>query len=78
MRSYADKALKNALAYGLTEQDMEGQLYYPSVTFDKRMEIDLGDRTVELAISATRIPRIIVVVPDRGAFRGTSCSRTMF
>jgi cyclase len=67
MKSYAEPALKNASAYGLTEKDMEGtEICYPVVTFEKRMEIDLGDRTVELinlGHSHTE-GSIVVFVPD--------------
>ncbi len=68
MKSYAGPALKNASAYGLTEKDMEDTgICYPALTFDKRMEIDLGDRTVELihlGHSHTE-GSMIVFVPDQ-------------
>jgi glyoxylase-like metal-dependent hydrolase (beta-lactamase superfamily II) len=68
MKTYAEAALKNASAYGLTEKDMEGtEICYPSVTFDKRMEIDLGDRTVQLIHLGHSHTggSIIVSVPDQ-------------
>jgi len=70
MREYAEPALKNASAYGLTEKDMEGMaLCYPALTFDKRMEIDLGNVTVQLlhlGHSHTE-GSVIVLVPDKKA-----------
>lgn len=68
MKSYAAPALKNASAYGLTEKDMEGtEICYPVLTFEKRMEIDLGDRTVELIYLGHSHTEgsIVVFVPDR-------------
>lgn len=70
MKSYAGPALKNVSAYGLTEQDMEGtEICYPAVTFEKKMEIDLGDRTVELIHPGHSHTEgsIIVFVPDQKA-----------
>ena len=68
MKSYAEPALKNASAYGLSEKDMEGtEICYPSITFEKRMEIDLEDRNVELVHPGRSHTEgsIIVVVPDQ-------------
>ena len=49
MQSAGDEALKKAGAYGLTAKDMEGtRISYPSVTFTEKMQIDLGDLTIEL------------------------------
>jgi cyclase len=70
MTSYAGPALKKASAYGLTEQDMEGtEICYPSITFEKQMEIDLGDRTVVLVHTGHSHTEgsIIVFVPDQKA-----------
>lgn len=68
MKSYAESALKNASAYGLTEQDMEGTgICYPALTFDRQMEIDLGDRTIQLihlGHSHTE-GSVIIFVPDQ-------------
>lgn len=42
-------ALKSAGNYGLAEQDLEGtEIVVPSVAFDSRMTIDVGDDTIEL------------------------------
>jgi glyoxylase-like metal-dependent hydrolase (beta-lactamase superfamily II) len=70
MRSYAETALKKASAYGLTEQDLEGtEICYPSITFEKKMEIDLGGRTVELIHPGRSHTEgsIVVFVPDQKA-----------
>jgi len=70
MKSYAEFALKKASAYGLSEKDLEGTgICYPSLTFEKKMEIDLGDRTVELVHPGRSHTEgsIIVVVPDQKA-----------
>lgn len=68
MKTYAEAALKKASAYGLTEQDMEGTaICYPSVTFDDRMELDLGDQVVELIYPghSHTVGSTIVSVPDQ-------------
>lgn len=68
MKQYAEPALKMVSAFGLTEQEMEGTaICYPSVTFEKTMELDLGDRNVELIHPGhSHTPgSIIVLVPDR-------------
>ncbi len=68
MKPYAEAALKNAAAYGLTAQDMEGtELCYPVVTFDNRMEIDLGDVLVQLIHPGHSHTggSIVVFIPDR-------------
>lgn len=68
MKSYAEPALKKASAYGLSEKDLEGtEICYPSLTFEKKMEIDLGDRTVELVHPGRSHTEgsIIVFVPDQ-------------
>jgi glyoxylase-like metal-dependent hydrolase (beta-lactamase superfamily II) len=68
MMSYAGPALKKASAFGLTEQDMEGTgICYPAITFEKKMEIDLGDRTVVLVHTGHSHTEgsIIVFVPDQ-------------
>ncbi len=49
MRISSEAALKNAKSYGLTEKDMKGtKIAYPALTFNDRMEIDLGDQKIEL------------------------------
>lgn len=68
MKRYAEPALQKAAAYGLTAQDMEGTaICYPTVTFEKTMELDLGDRTVELIHPGHSHTEgsIVVLVPDR-------------
>jgi glyoxylase-like metal-dependent hydrolase (beta-lactamase superfamily II) len=43
------EVLKNAANFGLTPEQMAGtEIVLPSLTFDKRMTIDLGDESVEL------------------------------
>lgn len=68
MRPYAEPALKNASAYGLTAQDMEGtEICYPALAFNERMEIDLGNvivQLIHLGHSHTE-GSIVVFVPDR-------------
>ena len=68
MKPYAGAALKNVSAYGLSEKDMEGtELCYPSITFEMKMEIDLGDRTVELVHPGRSHTEgsILIFVPDQ-------------
>ncbi len=68
MKPYAEATLKNITAYGLTEEDMQGtEICSPGVTFDNRMEIDLGDRTVELIHPGHSHTggSIVVSVPDQ-------------
>jgi glyoxylase-like metal-dependent hydrolase (beta-lactamase superfamily II) len=68
MKSYAEPALKKASAYGLSEKDLEGtEICYPSLTFEKKMEIDLGDRTVELIYPGRSHTKgsILIFVPDQ-------------
>ncbi len=49
MAAKGEAVLKNIGAYGLTDKDMEGtSIALPELTFTDRMEIDLGDATVEL------------------------------
>lgn len=68
MRPYAEAALKKAQAYGLTERDREGtRICSPALAFDKRMDIDLGDRTVELIFLGHSHTggSIVAFVPDK-------------
>jgi cyclase len=70
MKSYAEPALKKASAYGLSEKDLDGTgICNPSLTFEKKMEVDLGDRTVELVHPGRSHTEgsIIVFVPDQKA-----------
>ncbi len=49
LKTHGETALKNAKNYGLSEKDMKGtKIAYPVLTFNERMEIDLGDRKIEL------------------------------
>ena len=49
LKIHGETALKNASNYGLTEKDIKGtKIAYPVLTFNERMEIDLGDRKIEL------------------------------
>ena len=49
MRTSSEVALKNAKGYGLTEKDMKGtKIAYPVLTFNNRIEIDLGNQKIEL------------------------------
>jgi len=50
MEKSAEGTLKNVKAFGLTEKDMEGtKIAYPALTFQDRIEIDLGGQKVELS-----------------------------
>ncbi len=49
LKTNGETALKNAKDYGLTEQDMKGtKIAYPALTFNDRMEIDMGDQKIEM------------------------------
>ncbi|MBI4680401.1 MAG: MBL fold metallo-hydrolase [Nitrospirae bacterium] len=49
LKTRGEIALKNAKDYGLSEQDMKGtKIAYPALTFNDRMEIDLGDQKIEM------------------------------
>ncbi len=49
LKTHGEIALKNAKNYGLSEQDMKGtKIAYPALTFNDRMEIDLGDQKIEM------------------------------
>ena len=63
-----EATLKNYKNYGLTEKDVEGtSIAYPELTFNDRMEIDLGDQKVELLFIAPSHTSgsILVYLPDR-------------
>ena len=69
MEKSAEGTLKNAKAFGLTENDMEGtKISYPALTFQDRIDIDLGGQKVELSYVgiAHTDDSIIVYVPDKG------------
>lgn len=69
-----EAVLRNIGAYGLDAKDMEGtKIARPDVTFTDRMEIDLGDLTVELIYpGASHSPgSILVSVPrEKVVFAG--------
>ncbi len=68
MEKNSEAALKNAGAFGLTEKDMEGtRIVYPVLTFNDRMEIDLGDQKVELIYPGPSHTdgSILVYLPDK-------------
>jgi len=49
LKNRGEGALANAKDYGLTEEDMQGtEISLPSLTFEKAMEIDLGNQNMEL------------------------------
>lgn len=49
LKTHGETALKNAKDYGLSEQDMKGtKIAYPALTFNDRMEIDMGDQKIEM------------------------------
>lgn len=67
MLKSGDNMLKNAKTYGLSDDAMKGTtIAVPSLTFTDAMQIDLGDRKVELMnVSPSHSPgSIIVYVPD--------------
>ncbi len=68
MRISSEAALKNAKSYGLTEKDMKGtKIAYPVLTFNDRMEIDLGNQKIELIyIGPSHTDgSIMVYLPDK-------------
>lgn len=49
LKTHGEIALKNAKDYGISEQDMKGtKIAYPALTFNDRMEIDMGDQKIEM------------------------------
>ena len=63
-----ETALKNSNTYGLTEKDVKGtKIAYPVLTFNERMEIDLGDRKIELIYfrQSHTDGSIMVYLPDK-------------
>ncbi len=63
-----ESILKNAGMYGLTESDMEGTtIAYPQLTFNDKLEIDLGDQKVELIYPGQSHTggSILVYLPDK-------------
>lgn len=49
MHKNAENTLTNAVLFGLSREDMAGTtIVYPDITFQQRLDIDLGDLKVEL------------------------------
>lgn len=68
LKTHGETALKNAKNYGLSEKDMKGtKIAYPVLTFNERMEIDLGDRKIELIYfrQSHTDGSIMVYLPDK-------------
>lgn len=74
MEKSAEATLKSAKDFGLTEKDMEGtKIAYPDLTFNERMEVDLGNVTVEILYvthSHTRGSVLVYVVERKVLFTG--------
>lgn len=68
LRKNGEAALKGAKEFGLTENDMEGTvLAYPALTFNDRMNLDMGDQKVELIYTGNAHTNgsIIVYLADK-------------
>ncbi len=68
MATIGEDTLKNAKAYGLTEDDMAGtRIAYPVLSFTDRVQLDLGDQKVELIYIGPSHTggSIVVYLPDR-------------
>ncbi len=68
MKTYAEATIKNAAAYGLSADDLEGTgICCPALTFDNRMDLDLGDVTVQLIHPghSHTAGSIVVFIPER-------------
>ncbi|MEW6740577.1 MAG: MBL fold metallo-hydrolase, partial [Nitrospirota bacterium] len=68
LKAHGETALKNAKNYGLTEKDMKGtRIAYPALAFTDRMEIDLGDRKIELIYlrPSHTDGSVLVYLPDK-------------
>ncbi len=68
LRKNGEAALKGAKEFGLTENDMEGTvLAYPALTFNDRMNLDMGDQKIELIYTGNAHTNgsIIVYLPDK-------------
>ncbi len=68
LQNNGEAALKNAGAYGLTENDMEGtKLAYPSLTFPYRMYINVDGQEVDLIYPGPShtTGSIIVYLPEK-------------
>ena len=67
LKTHGQSALGNAKEYGLTEQDMEGtEIVLPALAFGDRLDIDLGDRTVQLIYTGVSHTEgsILVYLPE--------------
>lgn len=67
LRKSGESALQNAKMYGLSESDMEGtKIAYPQISFNNKLEIDLGDRKIELIYPGPSHTSgsILVYLPD--------------
>ncbi|MBI4793384.1 MAG: MBL fold metallo-hydrolase [Deltaproteobacteria bacterium] len=67
LKTHGQAALGNAKEYGLTEQDMEGtEIVLPALAFGDRLDIDLGDRTVQLIYTGVSHTEgsILVYLPE--------------
>ncbi len=68
LKSYGEGALQNAQNYGLTEEDLAGtEIAYPVLTFQDRMEVDMGDQKIELIYNSSSHTdgSILVYMSDR-------------
>lgn len=68
MRKSGEATLQGAKDFGLTEADMEGTaLAYPVLAFTDRLEIDLGEQSVELLYPGQSHTdgSLVVFLPDR-------------
>jgi cyclase len=68
LRMNGEATMKRARAYGLTDDDLEGTtIALPEITFNGRMEIDLGGQTVELIYTGPSHTdgSILLYLPDK-------------
>lgn len=74
LKMHGQAVLGNAAEYGLTPQDMEGtEIVLPSLAFGDRLDIDLGDRTVQLlyaGVSHTEGSILVYLPESRVLFAG--------
>jgi cyclase len=67
-RKLGNDALANAKAFGMTDKDLEGTIItYPTLSFNDRMEIDLGGQFIELIHPGPShtAGSIMVYLPDK-------------
>ena len=63
-----EAAMKRAIGYGLTDNDLEGTtIALPKITFNEKMEIDLGGQTVMLIYPGPSHTdgSVMVYIPDK-------------